>query len=87
MHTGVHCTVISPGVTRTEFLAVAGQTPTLYQRLIGMDSVTAARIGIRAMLKGRASVVPGVFNSLFAFMMRFLPYQFQAFLADLAMRE
>jgi short-subunit dehydrogenase len=86
-HTGVHCTVISPGVTRTEFLSVAGQTPTLYQRVLGMDSAAVARIGIQAMLKGRASVVPGVFNSLFAIMMRFLPYQFQAFLADLAMRE
>ena len=85
-HTGVKCIVINPGVTRTEFLSVAGQTPTLYQRLIAMDSAAVARIGIRAMLKGRASVTPGVFNSFFAWMMRFLPYQFAARLADLAMR-
>ncbi len=85
-HTGVKCTVINPGVTRTEFLAVAGQTPTVYQRTMMMDSAAVARIGIQAMLRGRASVTPGLPNTLFAFMMRFLPYQFQARLADLAMR-
>ncbi len=84
--TGVKCTVINPGVTRTEFLSVAGQTPTLYQRMLMMDSAAVARIGIQAMLRGRASVTPGVPNSIFAFMMRFLPYQLAARLADLAMR-
>lgn len=86
-HTGVKCTVINPGVTRTEFLEVAGQTPSLYQRLMMRDSASVARAGIRAMLKGRASVTPGVTNSVFAFMMRFLPYQFAARLADIAMRK
>ncbi len=84
--TGVKCTVLSPGVTRTEFLSVAGQKPTFYQRMSMMESPAVARVGIQAMLKGRASVVPGVSNALFAFMMRFLPYQLQASLADLAMR-
>ncbi len=84
--TGVSCTVVSPGVTRTEFLSVAGQKPTLYQRALMMESKAVAASGIRAMLARRASVTPGLLNTLFAFMMRFLPYQFQAFLADQAMR-
>jgi short-subunit dehydrogenase len=86
-NTGVKCTVLSPGVTRTEFLAVAGQEPTLYQRLIMMESPKVVRIGIRAMLRGRSSVVAGGFNAFFAWMMCFLPRQFQAVLSNFAMQK
>jgi hypothetical protein len=86
-HTAVKCTTLSPGVTRTEFLQVAGQKMTLFQRLTMMESSAVARIGIQAMLKGRSSVVAGRFNALTAWTMRFLPRQFQAALSDLAMRE
>jgi len=85
--TGVKCTVLSPGVTRTEFLQVAGQKPTLYQRSIMMESSEVVRIGIKAMLKGRSSVVAGGINALFAWTMRFLPSQFQAALSNLAMQK
>lgn len=64
--TGVSSTVISPGITATEFLKVSGQKPTAYQRLMMMSSADVARIGIRAMLKGRYSVVPGFLNWLTA---------------------
>jgi uncharacterized protein len=86
-HSGVKVSVLSPGVTRTEFLAVAGQEPSLYQRLTRMESPVVVRIGLRAMLKGRASVVTGRFNSLAAWAMRLFPSQFQAFLAAFAMRN
>ncbi|MGQ0585818.1 MAG: SDR family NAD(P)-dependent oxidoreductase [Gammaproteobacteria bacterium] len=62
--TGVTSTVISPGITATEFLQVSGQKPTAYQRLMMMGSADVAAIGIRAMLKGRYSVVPGFLNWL-----------------------
>jgi short-subunit dehydrogenase len=65
-HTGVTSTVISPGITATEFLQVSGQTPTAYQRMMLMTSADVARIGIAAMLKGRYSVVPGFLNWLTA---------------------
>ncbi len=84
-HTRVKCTTLSPGVTRTEFLTVAGQKPTLFQRLTMMESARVAQIGIRALLKGRSSVVPGAFNTAMAWMMRFLPSQLQAALANIAM--
>jgi len=63
-NTGVTSTVISPGITATEFLQVSGQKPTAYQRAMMMTSEDVARIGIRAMLKGRYSVVPGFLNWL-----------------------
>ena len=54
------------GITATEFLQVSGQKPTAYQRMMMMTSAQVAGIGIRAMLKGRYSVVPGFLNWLTA---------------------
>ena len=85
-HTAVRVTALCPGVTRTEFLQVAGQKMTTYQRLTMMESPAVARIGIAAMLKGRSSVVAGGFNALAAWTMRLLPRQLQAALSALAMR-
>jgi uncharacterized protein len=64
--TGVSSTVISPGVTATEFLQVSGQRTTWYQRALMMTSADVAAIGIRAMLKRKYSVVPGFLNWLIA---------------------
>jgi len=63
---GVSSTAISPGITATEFLQVSGQRPTAYQRMMMMTSADVAAIGIKAMLKGRYSVVPGFLNWLTA---------------------
>ncbi len=79
--TGVTCTVLSPGVTQTEFLQVAGQTPSLYQRSVMMTSEQVVDIGIEAMLKGRPSVVAGRLNGLMAFSTRFMPRQWAAAVA------
>lgn len=84
--TNVRSTVISPGITATEFLKVSGQQPTLYQRVMMMTSEQVARIGIDAMLKGRPSVVPGLINSVGAFLPRLLPRRAQAAVAELTMR-
>ncbi len=82
---GVSVTVISPGVTATEFLKVAGQSPSLYQRLMMMDSATVARIGIDHLLRRRPSVVPGFMNSLLAFGTRLMPRRVQVAAAHLLM--
>jgi len=74
-HTAVKCCVLCPGVTRTEFLDVAGQEPTTYQRATMMTGEAVARIGINALLKGRASVVSGWSNAFLAWGTRFLPRQ------------
>jgi short-subunit dehydrogenase len=82
---GVSVTVISPGVTATEFLKVAGQAPSLYQRSMMMDSSTVARIGIQGMLRRRPSVIPGFLNNLAAFGTRLMPRRMQAAAAHLFM--
>jgi uncharacterized protein len=85
-NTGVRSTVISPGITATEFLKVSGQSATLYQRLTMMQSPEVARIGIAAMLKGRSSVVPGLVNKLGVLLPRLLPLRASAAVAEVTMR-
>lgn len=84
--TGVKCTVLSPGVTRTEFHEVAGQDYRLYHRLTAMDSDKVAEIGVRAMLKGRPSIVAGWMNALMAWSIRLVPRRLSAMLAYYTMR-
>lgn len=58
--TNVKCTALSPATVRTEFHQIAGQNAdNIYMRFTQMASTTVAHIGIRAMLKGRPSLVPG----------------------------
>jgi short-subunit dehydrogenase len=71
--TGVSSTVISPGVTATEFLEVSGQRKTAYQRAMMMTSAQVAAIGVRAMLQRRYSVVPGFLNWLAAVLTMITP--------------
>ncbi|HYD49578.1 MAG TPA: SDR family oxidoreductase [Terriglobales bacterium] len=83
--TNVKVSVLSPGVTETEFLEVAGQNRTLFQRLSIMPSRPVAEIGIQAMLKGRPSKVAGVMNAMTAWSFRFVPRRVQAAMAEVAM--
>lgn len=83
---GVRCTVVSPGVTATEFLQVAGQRPTLYQRAFMMQSPQVTRAAVRAMLAGRRSVVPGLGNALLAWSVRLIPRRVATWIAWLTMR-
>ena len=86
-------TVVSPGVTRTEFLAVAGQQPSLYQRTMMKESPGDAqrhrraaqqqgRAGFMNASSGKASVVPGFMNALLAESTRLMPRQLAAMSAD-----
>lgn len=81
----VKVSVLSPGVTETEFLDVAGHDRTLFQRLTIMDSRPVAEVGIRAMLRGRPSKVAGPMNALTAWSLRFVPRRMQAAIAEIAM--
>jgi len=82
---GVRVCTVCPGVTATEFLTVAGQRKTLYQRLSMMQSPAVVRSALRALFRGRTSVVPGLGNKLAAVSMRLLPRRFQAAIASAAM--
>jgi uncharacterized protein len=85
-HTGVKSSVLCPGVTRTEFLDVAGQRPTTYQRTTMMTSEAVVRIGINALLKNRSSVVSGWSNAILAWGTRFMPRQVLAAVSGRLMR-
>jgi hypothetical protein len=71
--TGVSCTVVSPGVTRTAFMDKIGQELTPYQRMMIMETEEVARVGIEAMLRGKSSVVPGLMNKTTVLASRFMP--------------
>lgn len=85
--TGVRCTVLSPGITATEFLDVSGQRPTLYQRLFMMRAETVVRIGLRRMLRGRSSTIAGWRNAVMAWSLRFVPRRMAAMMAYRLMRS
>lgn len=85
--TGVSCTVVSPGVTETEFLQVAGHHDrSWYQKATMMDSPVVARQGIEAMIAGRPGVVTGLVNKVGAFSTRLVPRRLQAAIAAMAMK-
>lgn len=84
--TNVKVSVLSPGVTQTEFFAVAGQQASLYQRLSIMQSRPVAEIGLEAMLRGTPSKVAGRLNALVTWSLRFVPRRWQAAMASNAMQ-
>jgi len=84
--TNVKVSVLSPGVTETEFLDVAGQRRSLFQRMSIMKSRPVAEIGINAMLAGKPSKVAGAMNALTAWSLRFVPRRMQAAMASAAMQ-
>lgn len=85
--TGVSCTVVSPGVTATEFLQVSGQKRNWFHNATMMSSAEVARLGIQAMLKRRYSIVTGFMNWLMAFSTRFTPRPMLAALTARMMRN
>lgn len=84
---GVRCTVVSPGVTATQFLAVSGQRATWYQRLTRMQAPAVARQGVEAMLAGRSGVITGWVNALMAHGTRLMPRNVAARVAGVLMRN
>lgn len=85
--TGVTVTVLSPGITATDFLKVSGQKATFYQRMVMMRSRPVARIGLRALARGRASIVPGWLNTITAWSNRLMPRSIQRKVAFQLMRN
>ena len=85
--TNVKCTALAPGTVATEFHQVAGQKEgSLYYRLTKMDSMAVARKGIRALLKGRPSLVPGWTVALLAWSSQRAPRRLATAMAAWLMR-
>lgn len=71
--TGVTVTALCPGATRTGFQARAGVGKARLASSGLMSAEQVARIGYRALMRGKRVVVPGLYNSLMAFLVRFTP--------------
>lgn len=74
---GVGVTVLAPGFAATSFAEVAGQRDSAIIRMMTMPAEPVARIGIEAMLRGRATVIPGFRYKLLIFLERFVPRALQ----------
>lgn len=71
---GLAVTCLCPGPTRTEFHQVAGmEDAPLMERLWFMSADRVAAAGWRGLDRGRALVIPGVLNTLTAWLPRILP--------------
>ena len=72
--TGVTVTALCPGATASGFQERAGigNTRLISGRKI-MDSARVARVGYRALMRGKTVVIPGFMNKLLAEMVRFAP--------------
>ena len=82
---GVSVTVLSPGVTRTEFHRVAGHEDNAFKRATMMEVGPVVREAVHALLRGRGEIVPGFLNKAMVMFMRFVPRGAQAALAAAVM--
>ncbi|MFO0748725.1 MAG: SDR family oxidoreductase [Myxococcota bacterium] len=83
----VRVTCLCPGGTVTEFSDHAGQTLKGVAEHVMMDAEDVARIGIRALRRGRRTVVAGGVNKVSTLVTRFMPRRVSAWMADFAMRQ
>ena len=77
-NSNVGVTVVSPGIVDTEFHDVAGQEKNRYQRMTQMQPADVARIAVDAMLKRKASVIPGWANYATVWSNRLVPRRMSA---------
>jgi len=72
--TGVTVTCLCPGVTDTEFHAVAGtDAQPLTQGMLSMSAASVAEAGYKAMMRGKRVEIPGLHNKFGAQSVRFAP--------------
>lgn len=72
-HSGVSLTVLYPGITETEFNAVASaKTPWIMDASV-LSARRVAEIGVAALFAGRRAVVPGWINKINAVLSQVLP--------------
>ncbi len=84
----VTVTALCPGATRTNFFADADlEGGMLLNRLPMPTAASVAEAGWRAMIAGRTVVVPGLQNSLSAFLPRLVPRPLTARIAALLLRR
>ena len=70
---GVTVTTLCPGPTESEFKAGAGMERSRLFAAFVMDAPRVARVGYRAMMKGKAVAIPGLRNKLIPVATRITP--------------
>ena len=77
--TGITATALCPGPTLTDFQKRSGiENTRLFGRGMTMDAATVARIGYRAMMDGKTTVIAGFQNRLLRELTRIVPRSFAA---------
>ncbi len=71
--TGVTCTVLAPGATRTEFADVAKANATMLFKSMVASPQSVALAGYRGMMRGKTLVIPGFLNQLMVQLLRITP--------------
>lgn len=86
---GVRVSCLCPGPTATEFFNTAGQGDqlTFYQQRVMMDSLSVAQAGIRGLLRGKITIIPGLANKLSVFSLRFAPRRLVPWIANRLLRH
>jgi hypothetical protein len=85
---GVRVTALCPGPTETEFRVAAGRPRSRVLDSVAMQPEPVVAAGMRALERGRAVCVPGLFNKLCCVSVRFLPRAFvRALVARIQMGE
>jgi len=74
--TNVTITALCPGVTNTNFFNRANMTQNKVIARGAMSPTTVARVGYKALMKGKIYVLPGLQNKLLIFFSRFAPVWF-----------
>lgn len=72
-NTGVSITTLCPGATKTEFATKAGIENSLLFKLFVMSPDKVASIGYKALIKGKMTVIAGIYNKLLVFAACILP--------------
>ena len=83
---GVTVTTLCPGMTETEFHVVAAHPKTGLVAMTGMTARAVARAGVKAALRGRRTITPGIINKMTGFLVKFLPRAWVIAMAGRMMR-
>lgn len=87
--TGVTCTVLCPGATKTEFANRAGMENVKLFKIPGavMNANVVAKIGYNALFKGKRQITPGFSNKLLVLSTYFTPRTIMAKLTKTLMSQ
>ena len=84
---GIRISALCPGGTATEFMDISGQKIEGFRRLAIMSGDAVARAGLRGVLRGNTSIVPGLLYKLAVFGLRLIPRRLQAVFGEAATRS